>query len=157
LALVEPLCALLLYHSVSSDDGLWFVPAAGGIKSLQRRGYSPATLIAKSLLVGFDAEARKSAGPRALIWGGGLVWRKHEVADQAGLSGFARQTNLVGAMQASSGVANKSIVLVDDIVTTGSTLFETARALRAEGATVLGFVTFAETVLRSFAKSDAID
>jgi len=60
-------------------------------------------------------------------------------------------------MQASSGVANKSIVLVDDIVTTGSTLFETARALRAEGASVLGFVTFAETVLRSFAKSDAID
>jgi len=157
LALVQPLCELLLFHPSSTDDALWLVPAAGGIKSLQRRGYSPATLIAKSLLVGFDAEARKSAGPGALIWGGGLVWRKHEVSDQAGLSGLARQTNLVGAMQASSGVANKSIVLVDDIVTTGSTLFETARALRAEGASVLGFVTFAETVLRSFAKSDAID
>jgi predicted amidophosphoribosyltransferase len=149
-ALAGSLASLLSQDSIAPAGPVWLVPVASGVKSLQKRGYSPASLIGKALL------AEAGAGPR-LLWGAGLVWRQRDVADQAGLTGLARQTNLVGVMRASARAANRSIVLVDDIVTTGSTLFETARALRAEGAHVVGFVTFAETILRSFAKSDAGD
>ena len=151
-ALEGPLASLLSRDSSAPVGPLWLVPVASGVKSLQKRGYSPASLIGRALL----ASASQTGGLR-LLWGAGLVWRQRDVADQAGLTGLARQTNLVGVMRASARAANKSIVLVDDIVTTGSTLFETARALRAEGAHVVGFVTFAETILRSFAKSDAGD
>ena len=156
-ALVPALQELATTTAVGPRDSVWLVPVASGVNSLQKRGYSPGALIGKALLSRanprFEARVELGAFPR-LFWGGSLVWRQREVADQAGLTGRARQNNLVGAMRASARAGNRSVVLVDDIVTTGSSLFETARALRAEGATVLGFVTFAETILRNLAKTN---
>jgi predicted amidophosphoribosyltransferase len=155
LTLVQPVFQLLSPETTANSGAIWLVPVAGGVKSLQKRGYSPAALIAKALLAEVNARHNEAFRPSKLFWGASLVWREREVADQAGLTGNARKTNLVGAMRASPRAAQTRVILVDDIVTTGSTLFETARALRAEGAEVLGFVTFAETLLRSFHKSDA--
>ena len=81
------------------------------------------------------------------------VWRAHESADQAELGRQERKRNLFQTMAASSNAAGKKVILIDDIVTTGSSLFETARALELVGAEILGFATFAETILRKIAKS----
>ena len=55
--------------------------------------------------------------------------------DQAGLSAQERRANLTGAL--ACGTAPRTpIVIVDDIVTTGATLVEAARALRAAGGEV---------------------
>jgi predicted amidophosphoribosyltransferase len=63
---------------------------------------------------------------------------------QAGASAALRRRNLVGAMQVVAGrvgrVTGCRVLVVDDVMTTGATLAEAARALRAAGAReVLGF------------------
>jgi predicted amidophosphoribosyltransferase len=55
--------------------------------------------------------------------------------DQAGLSAPERRANLAGALVCRTA-PRTPIVLVDDIVTTGATLTEGARALRAAGGEV---------------------
>ncbi|WP_440708570.1 ComF family protein [Herbiconiux sp. YIM B11900] len=60
------------------------------------------------------------------------------IADQAGLSAAGRRANLLGAMTAHPRVGGRCVLLVDDVLTTGSTLIEGRRALEEAGATVLG-------------------
>jgi predicted amidophosphoribosyltransferase len=72
-----------------------------------------------------------------------------DVQDSAGLSVSARLANLDHAMRAhpppAPGIA---AVLVDDVVTTGTTLREARRALCAAGWPVLGAAAVARTPLR---------
>ncbi|HEX6446533.1 MAG TPA: phosphoribosyltransferase family protein, partial [Streptosporangiales bacterium] len=59
------------------------------------------------------------------------------VADQAGLDARARSANLAGALSVLPGrepaVRGRAVIVVDDVLTTGATLAECARALRAAG------------------------
>lgn len=68
--------------------------------------------------------------------------RIRPTAAQARLDPAARAKNLVGAFVASD-VAGKRVLLVDDVVTSGHTARECARALRAAGATWIGVLAFA--------------
>jgi predicted amidophosphoribosyltransferase len=71
------------------------------------------------------------------------------VADSAGLSAQARARNLAAAFTvrraALDTVRNATVVLTDDLITTGATLAESARALREAGARVIGAATVAAT------------
>jgi predicted amidophosphoribosyltransferase len=72
------------------------------------------------------------------------------VRDSAGLDSAARATNLAHAMQACPPRRPGVIaIVVDDITTTGTTLGEAARALRAAGWTVGGAAVVAATAKRS--------
>ena len=51
--------------------------------------------------------------------------------------------NLEGAFRASTEVAGKSILLIDDVVTSGQTSRECAKALAEAGATGIVALTFA--------------
>jgi len=66
------------------------------------------------------------------------------VADSAGLSTAERVANLGGALRAAPG-RGASAVVVDDIVTTGATLREAVRALRAAGWAITGCAVVAAT------------
>lgn len=69
-------------------------------------------------------------------------------ADQAGLDTHQRRANLVGAYRAESTAVRGPVVLVDDVITTGATLAEASRALRAAGIVPHAVATVAATRLR---------
>jgi predicted amidophosphoribosyltransferase len=75
------------------------------------------------------------------------------VADSSGLSASARAANLAGAHVLRRRAVRRvpdgaQVVLVDDLVTTGASLAEAARALRAGGLTPYGAAVVASTVRR---------
>jgi predicted amidophosphoribosyltransferase len=73
-----------------------------------------------------------------------LLLPARAVADQAGLTSAQRAAYLRGALRA-VGAPGLPVVVVDDVVTTGATLVEAARALGAQGHQVLGAAVVAAT------------
>jgi predicted amidophosphoribosyltransferase len=55
-------------------------------------------------------------------------------------------------MLADSRVFGRQVILFDDVVTTGSTILEAGRAVELAGGTVIGFLAFAETILKTPSK-----
>lgn len=78
------------------------------------------------------------------------------VGDQAGLDRRARSANLAGAFATRPGwaaaVRDARCIVVDDVVTTGATLTEAARALRTAGAATVSCATIAATARRAWVR-----
>jgi len=60
--------------------------------------------------------------------------RRHATIEQAGLDADARRHNLRGAFELVRPLGHRRIAIVDDVMTTGSTVEELARVLKAGGA-----------------------
>jgi predicted amidophosphoribosyltransferase len=73
-----------------------------------------------------------------------ILLHSRRVRDQSGLKSEARWNNLTGAFVVDAKqMRGRKALLIDDLVTTGATLFEAARALRYAGIEVIGAVTAA--------------
>jgi ComF family protein len=90
---------------------------------LRERGYNQAQEIARAIA----ARLRRPLLRNALV-------RIRHCPSQQGLGLAQRRTNVRGAFQANPGVAGLHLLLVDDVLTSGSTLDEAAGALKAAGA-----------------------
>jgi ComF family protein len=90
-----------------------------------RRGYNQSEVLARAI-------ARRLGLPCPARW----LRRVRNTPSQVQQSPTARRENVRGAFRARPRVAlhGKSVLLVDDVMTTGSTAGEAARALRAAGA-----------------------
>jgi predicted amidophosphoribosyltransferase len=78
----------------------------------------------------------------------GLLATTRQVADQAGLTADARRRNLAGSMicrRVPPRLAGRPCVVVDDVVTTGSTALEATRALESAGFPVVAVACLAAT------------
>lgn len=73
--------------------------------------------------------------------------------DQSVLGREQRFDNMAGSLEALAQLEGVTAIVVDDVATSGATLLECARALRAGGVRVLGAVTLAHTPRRYSAHS----
>lgn len=105
-------------------------PVPLSAERLRERGYNQAGLLAR----GFAELARLESAPEALR-------KVRHTPSQVGLTAEQRRANVQAAYQASpAAVAGRSVILVDDVCTTGATLIAGADALVAAGArSVWGF------------------
>jgi len=101
----------------------------------RRRGYNQADLLARALSLRLG-----------IPWTMNLLTRRGERATQSTLPKRARAANVRGAFAASPRAEGKSILIVDDISTTGETLRACANALRAAGAARVCAVVVAKAV-----------
>lgn len=76
-----------------------------------------------------------------------LLKRCRKTPPQQGLKRKQRQKNLKGAFQVNRPIEGKHIALVDDVVTTGSTVSELAQLLKKAGATKVEIWCLARTPL----------
>ncbi len=73
--------------------------------------------------------------------------------DQSGLSAAERRTNLDHALRCTETAFTAPVIVVDDVITTGATLAEAARALHMAGAQVVAAAVIAGTERRRRPKS----
>lgn len=89
------------------------------------RGYNHAALLAR--WAAHHADQPRSLAPR-------LLRRLRATPPQAGLDAPARRANLTGAIGVRLPVAGRSVLVLDDVTTTGATLGACIAALRDAGA-----------------------
>ncbi len=91
---------------------------------LKERGYNQSNLLARPIAFAYN----KPFKPQA-------IQRVRETHSQVGLSAVERLNNVQGAFQArGKDVTNQSILIIDDVATTGATMNACAQALLESGA-----------------------
>ena len=129
----------------SGNGPVFVVPVPSSPSAVRRRGDAPLELLTRAAVV---QTARSEC---ELIVSPALRLRRR-VADQAGLNHRQRASNLERAMQVrprwQTSIHGVTCLLTDDVLTTGATLVEAARALRAAGADHVAAATVAATQRR---------
>ena len=113
---------------------------------LKSRGYNQAALLTKPI----SRLLHHSYRPEGLI-------RIKDTASQVGLNAQKRVQNVRNAFEGNLITENKSILVIDDIATTGSTLNECAKALRKAGAKEVFCFTLARTPLSDYGSIELED
>ncbi|MDH3289975.1 MAG: ComF family protein [Gemmatimonadota bacterium] len=123
------------------------IPIPLGHRRLKRRGYNQAEILARALGELWDVPVVP-----------GVLRRLRETGPQTSLDAAAREANVAGAFRASrcppdvrwsasrSGAKQASVILVDDVLTTGATMSAAAQALLEGGWPEIGAVTFARAL-----------
>ncbi|PPG44692.1 hypothetical protein C5C36_00945 [Rathayibacter sp. AY1G1] len=134
-ACLAPLGALLrpaLGAALAGSPAILVVPPGSWLGRVRRGADPVAQLVA--------AAGGRAARP---------LRRSRMVRDQVGLGRIERRGNLDGAFRARRPLSSwPPVVLVDDVVTSGATLLELRRAVRAAGGTVRAAAALAGTAQR---------
>ena len=151
LSLARPLGHLLAASVAAAvpADGVpvLLVPVPSRRATVRARGHDPLWSIAREATRVLRAEGRPVESRRLLV-------PQRRVRDQAGLDAVTRAANLAGSQACPSHAVRRiagrrlHVVVVDDVITTGSTARESQRALEAAGLRVDAIAVVAATRLR---------
>ncbi|MGL4234213.1 MAG: phosphoribosyltransferase family protein [Casimicrobium sp.] len=119
-----------VFDWAANSDAAWpfasdatLIPVPASAERIEERGYNQATLLARALAKRFSLHADNDA-----------IVRIRATATQANRNWIERRHNVKDAFAATRSLAGESVVLVDDVLTTGATLNECAKAALAAGA-----------------------
>ena len=135
-SLARPLGDLIVEHCagvLDAPDG--FVPVPLARARERERGFNQAGLLAERVGERLGVRVR----PRWLV-------RLRATAAQSDLAAAERRANVADAFAAAPAVAGRDVVVIDDVMTTGATVGECARALRAAGARRVGVLAVARVL-----------
>lgn len=125
----------LLQPWIASSHYDLCVPVPLHRRRLAKRGFNQALEIAQAMMPATRAMRLHSS-----------LRRVRDTPAQSQLSAEARRGNLNGCFVVTDAVNQCRVLLVDDVVTTGSTLNAIATLLRNHGASYVGGIAFARTV-----------
>ena len=112
------------------------IPVPLGRKRLKERGYNQVALVARPLAYELGLEF----APQGL-------WKSRDTRSQVGLNISQRRENVSKAYQADVKVVNRrSVLLMDDVATTGSTIQSSTEALLSAGARNVYAITIARAL-----------
>lgn len=127
-----------LLADLSPDD--WLLPIPLSAERLETRGFNQAWLLARAL-------AKRSHTPAQID--ARLLLRVRHTRPQSQLKREARLANVKGAFVVEPlrqpALDGRRVVLVDDVMTSGASLFTAAQALRDAGASHVSAVVLART------------
>lgn len=125
---------------LTAEAGLWegadlLIPVPLHPSRRRERGFNQSRLLARDL--------SRLRGVRAID---GCLVKRRNVPPQAGLRADEREKNVRGAYAVMRGrrLAGKTVVLVDDVYTTGATIGECSRVLAEAGAREVRAITLAQ-------------
>ena len=138
-ALARPLASLFLKGPtkdlVQRVEGVCYVPQFS--PSRFRQGFNHARLLARNLAHQVDLPLLS------------ILRKVEQTRPQVELNFAERRRNLQNVMEATRTVGRDSLLLVDDVFTTGTTAAECARALKAAGCRKVFIATLARGGVRS--------
>jgi len=123
------------------DDQAILVPVPLHARKLRQRWFNQSELIARVAVRIVSSEMPLHLKP-------GVLERCRETQSQIGLSRHQRRENMRGAFAVTGcdQIARRTVLLVDDVFTTGTTVSECARVLRRAGASKVFVATVARTL-----------
>jgi len=123
------------------DEEILIVPVPLYKEKRRQRGFNQAETILREAMRFYPEPARFALATD-------ILQRVRDTQSQIGLSSHQRRENMRGAFAVSDGapIAGRSIVVVDDVHTTGTTLSECARVLQKAGVTRVWAATVARTL-----------
>lgn len=125
----------LIRNSNIEIDCIVFIPSSK--KVLKERGFNQCEYLAKEINKSLKVEIYK-----------GLIKNKN-IKEQKLLSKEDRFKNIKGAfsLKTNKNINNKRILLIDDVVTTGATLYECEKLLKENGASSIKMLTVAKSYI----------